>query len=60
MIALLMLYFLLLFSYLIVSVVCWFSRLLNNAFLYHYDTFCEKIYRRMIVLPVGAEEFIFK
>ncbi len=59
MIALLMLYFLLLFSYLIVS-VCWFSRLLNNAFMYHHDTFCEKIYRHMIVLPVGAEEFIFK
>jgi len=59
-IALLMLYFLLLFSYLIVSVVCWFSRLLNNAFMYHHATFCEKIYRHMIVLPVGAEEFIFK
>jgi hypothetical protein len=53
-IALLMLFFLLLFSYLIVSVACWFSRLLNNAFMYRHDTFCDKIYRHLIVLTCGS------
>ncbi len=46
--------FLLLLSYLIVSVVCWFSRLLNNAFIYHHGTFCDKIYRHLIVLICGS------